>query len=131
MVNGKEYDIYPKVGTPMICPVCGKQFKASDDTRYIRAGGYTCSWKCFLAPKRDDEGKITNIDALITKEISIETEKTVKSEDKLTKKSSSATKSITPTNVFCPSSTSNLYSDSSGFNPQKPLKFEKKVTPFA
>lgn len=97
MVNGKEYDIYPKVGTPMICPVCGKQFKASDDTRYIRAGGYTCSWKCFLAPKRDDEGKITNIDALITKEISIETEKTVKSEDKLTKKSSSATKSKSET----------------------------------
>lgn len=92
MVNGKEYDIYPKVGTPMMCPVCGKQFKASDDTRYIRAGGYTCSWKCFLAPKRDDEGKITNIDALITKEIGIETENTVKPENKLTKKSSSADK---------------------------------------
>lgn len=33
----------------LICSVCGKEFKANDDTRYIIAGGYTCSWKCFLA----------------------------------------------------------------------------------
>lgn len=31
-----------------VCSVCGKEFEANDDTRYIIAGGYTCSWKCFL-----------------------------------------------------------------------------------
>lgn len=48
----------PKKGDKLICPVCGKEFKASDDTKYISSGeyldtcGYTCSWKCFL-----DSGK--------------------------------------------------------------------------
>lgn len=40
-----------------ICPVCGKEFKANNDTRYIIKGGYTCSWKCFLteSKKRSDK----------------------------------------------------------------------------
>lgn len=37
---------YPQ-GT-FTCSVCGKEFEANDDTRYIIAGGYTCTWKCFL-----------------------------------------------------------------------------------
>ena len=32
----------------LICPVCGKEFKATPDTCYIISGRYTCSWKCFL-----------------------------------------------------------------------------------
>ena len=46
-------DAYPQ-GT-FICSVCGKEFEAHDDTRYIIAGGYTCTWKCFLqeAKRRD------------------------------------------------------------------------------
>lgn len=32
----------------LTCPVCGKEFEVNDDTKYIIAGGYTCSWKCFL-----------------------------------------------------------------------------------
>jgi len=32
----------------LTCPVCGKEFKPNDDTKYIATGGYTCSWKCFL-----------------------------------------------------------------------------------
>lgn len=46
-------DIYPK-GT-FICSVCGKEFEADGDTRYIISGGYTCGWKCFLkeAKERD------------------------------------------------------------------------------
>ena len=32
----------------LICPVCGKEFKPNDDTKYIIAGGYVCDWKCFL-----------------------------------------------------------------------------------
>ena len=32
----------------LVCPVCGKEFKRNDDTRYIVSGGYTCSWNCFL-----------------------------------------------------------------------------------
>ena len=34
--------------TKLICPVCGKEFTASDDTKYIAGGGFTCDWKCFL-----------------------------------------------------------------------------------
>ena len=42
----------------LVCPVCGKEFKANDDTKYIAAGGYTCSWKCFLnETKRKSEEK--------------------------------------------------------------------------
>lgn len=45
-----QYGVYPKVGTQLWCPVCGKYFKATDDTRYIRWGHYICSWKCFRDP---------------------------------------------------------------------------------
>ena len=38
-----------KLGEELICPVCGAIFEATDDTRYIIKGDYTCSWKCFLA----------------------------------------------------------------------------------
>jgi hypothetical protein len=48
MNNYMQYGIYPEVGTKMWCPVCGKYFKATDDTRYIRWGYYVCNWKCFL-----------------------------------------------------------------------------------
>ena len=41
----------------LVCPVCGKEFEADDNTRYIINGGYTCSKKCFLteSKKRKDE----------------------------------------------------------------------------
>lgn len=32
----------------LTCSVCGEEFEVTDDTKYIIAGGYTCSWKCFL-----------------------------------------------------------------------------------
>lgn len=42
----------------LTCPICGKEFKPNDDTKYIAAGGYTCSWKCFLTEvKRQEENK--------------------------------------------------------------------------
>lgn len=34
-------------GTPLVCPVCGKNFKATDTTRFVIKGSYTCSWQCF------------------------------------------------------------------------------------
>lgn len=37
-----------KIGDELICSVCGEIFKATNDTKYIINGGYTCSWKCFL-----------------------------------------------------------------------------------
>lgn len=37
-----------KIGEELICPVCGKIFKATEKTKYIIKGGYTCSWKCFF-----------------------------------------------------------------------------------
>ena len=47
----RSKSIYPQ-GT-FICPICGKEFKANDDTRYFIAGGYTCSWKCFLTEAKE------------------------------------------------------------------------------
>ena len=45
----------------LICHVCGKEFKPNDDTKYITAGGYTCSWKCFLVNvKKIEEEKQKN-----------------------------------------------------------------------
>ena len=41
---------YPIVGEELTCPVCKKVFKATNETRYIRNGGHTCSWECFTAP---------------------------------------------------------------------------------
>ena len=33
----------------LICPVCGKEFKADENTMYIANGGYVCDWKkCFM-----------------------------------------------------------------------------------
>lgn len=53
--NNKSESLYPK--GLLICSVCGKEFEANDDTRYIICGGYTCSWKCFSteSKKREEE----------------------------------------------------------------------------
>ena len=45
----------PKKNESCVCPVCNKDFKASDDTKYIARGGYTCSWQCFLDPIKHPE----------------------------------------------------------------------------
>ena len=53
----KLEDIYPQ--GMLTCSVCGKAFKANDTTRFIVAGGYTCTLKCFLDEvKRRDSLKI-------------------------------------------------------------------------
>lgn len=38
----------PTIGETLACPVCGKNFRVSEDTKYIVAGGFTCGWKCFM-----------------------------------------------------------------------------------
>lgn len=44
----------------LACPVCQKEFKPNEDTKYIAAGGYTCSWKCFLTVVKQREEKKKN-----------------------------------------------------------------------
>ena len=51
----KKFSFFPQ-GT-YTCSVCNKEFVADDDTRYIIAGGYTCSWKCFLKEAKEQEFK--------------------------------------------------------------------------
>lgn len=41
----------------LTCPVCSKEFKPNNDTKYIVYGGYTCSWKCFLTRVKEQENK--------------------------------------------------------------------------
>lgn len=45
------------IGETLICPVCGKSFIVSEDTKYIAAGGFTCSWKCFLIDVKSKPSK--------------------------------------------------------------------------
>ena len=48
-----------RLGEELFCPVCGALFKATEYTKYIMKGEYTCSWKCFYneARSRDEEKK--------------------------------------------------------------------------
>lgn len=48
-------NIYPE--GMLTCSVCGKEFKANDDTRYIISGGYTCSPKCFFKEVKEKEAQ--------------------------------------------------------------------------
>jgi hypothetical protein len=48
------------LGETLICPVCGKSFKVTEDTKYIAGGGYTCGWKCFSAKVSEASQKKMN-----------------------------------------------------------------------
>ena len=58
--NIKTEAMYPQ--GIFICSVCGKEFKADGNTRYIISGGYTCGLKCFLneTKRREAMKKIRN-----------------------------------------------------------------------
>lgn len=55
MENSTNYTISELLNDKgmLVCPVCGKEFKPTDDTKYIVRGGYTCSWQCFLTRSRE------------------------------------------------------------------------------
>ena len=36
-----------QLGDKLVCPVCGKEFTVTEDTKYIIKDAYTCDWKCF------------------------------------------------------------------------------------
>jgi uncharacterized C2H2 Zn-finger protein len=42
-----------RLGEELLCPICGKLFKVTDNTKYIMNGEYTCSWKCFYNEARN------------------------------------------------------------------------------
>lgn len=46
-----------KLGEDLVCSVCGKHFKATEHTKYIIRGGYTCGWKCFWDCVKNDKKK--------------------------------------------------------------------------
>lgn len=52
----------PKVqlGEQLVCPVCGKEFRATEDTNYIVKEGFVCSWKCFLKRVEENQDKKEN-----------------------------------------------------------------------
>lgn len=45
----KQYSISELLNSQglLVCPVCKKEFKPNDDTKYLITGGYTCGKKCF------------------------------------------------------------------------------------
>lgn len=46
-------DFGVNLGDLIECPVCGKTFTADEDTTAIIAGGYVCSWLCFMKKHRE------------------------------------------------------------------------------
>lgn len=58
MKNKVNYDIQQQ--ETLVCTVCGTEFRPDDDTKYIIAGGYTCSWKCFLKEAKERNAKRTS-----------------------------------------------------------------------
>lgn len=46
-----DFGVHP--GDRIACPVCGKTFTADEDTTAIIAGGYVCSWSCFMKKHRE------------------------------------------------------------------------------
>ena len=34
------------------CPICGKEFKLTENSKYKFNGKYACTWKCFLKEVR-------------------------------------------------------------------------------
>lgn len=45
------------IGETLVCPVCGKSFKVTEDTKYVAAGGFTCDWNCFLVVAKAKSNK--------------------------------------------------------------------------
>lgn len=45
----------------LICSICQKEFKFKE--KYVIAGGYACSWKCFLreVKRQEKEKEITGV----------------------------------------------------------------------
>ena len=84
-----EYGMYPTVGTEMWCPVCGKYFKSSDDTRYIRHNMYVCGWKCFRDPSKEvkeepSENQLAEVRVKVAKVRTSNKNKTIVAKDILT-----------------------------------------------
>jgi hypothetical protein len=56
-----------KLGDKLVCSICGKEFKVTEDTNCIAGGGYVCGWKCFL--KRVSETQVDTKKEKKTKKI--------------------------------------------------------------
>lgn len=52
-VQLRVMDFGVHLGDRIACPVCGKMFTADEDTTAIIAGGYVCSWSCFMKKHRE------------------------------------------------------------------------------
>ena len=37
-----------KIGERLVCPCCGKEFKFTEEHKYVRYDEFVCSWKCFI-----------------------------------------------------------------------------------
>lgn len=45
-----------KLGDKLLCPICGKEFTVTENTKYIFNKQYACEWPCFLEKvKKCDE----------------------------------------------------------------------------
>lgn len=60
-VKSKSLSFQEKLQDKTVCSVCQKEFKLKE--KYAIAGGYACSWKCFLkeVKRREKEKGITGV----------------------------------------------------------------------
>lgn len=37
-----------KIGDIVICPMCGKQYRLTENHKFLRENDFVCSWDCFM-----------------------------------------------------------------------------------
>lgn len=45
------------IGDKLICPVCGKEFIADENTCFATTKGFVCGWACFIDKVNECESK--------------------------------------------------------------------------
>lgn len=45
------------IGDKLICPVCGKEFIADENTCFATTKGFVCGWPCFIDKVNECESK--------------------------------------------------------------------------
>lgn len=37
-----------KIGDIVVCPICGRQYRLTENHKFLRENDFVCSWDCFM-----------------------------------------------------------------------------------
>lgn len=37
-----------KIGDIVVCPICGRQYRLTENHKFLRGNDFVCSWDCFM-----------------------------------------------------------------------------------